>query len=551
MSSENDKVNFDNENIDEDEKQQEEYDKIIKAEQEERSALKKIISFIKYYIFGQPDPYYEMKKLLKATEKKIKRISPVIYDFKKDKVTPKFVRIIYEIYKIVYPAKAHIDVLRKEKNKNIIQVHFIESNLKEEDRKILNTFTKEYVTQEILNKGFNKATKDISKRENQFIKSFNKNLIFESNRKYNALMDIVEIIAFDYYPFLKKFNKNLQEDYLVDNPSFSMAYGKYIVEDLKSLSDIIDNLDLNAPYVESVEEFSKFRNKQLVSPTDIERLVNILKKIIKEEYLPLLIKIIDKNPFYRPSEAKESVNIFQSYIKMLNKRIIDNINYAKEQQIKNQVNVILKKLFGTSEIHTLKNYVEDKNTMFERLGINTYSYAEPLNYLRYFIMEKYNRYIRETINSLIVGAKFYQSDTQKNLSNNFYSVNELIKEIMELDKSLNENEPRGSRFKMLLRKASNEAQAKKLSIEYISQINTEAYKILSSAIESLSYIIRIIDKIIEENKTKSNFTIVANLKEVEGVRNKEFIQNLDNSLNDMKMITQLIEIYLNFNKKAD
>jgi alpha-L-arabinofuranosidase len=106
--------------------------------------------------------------------------------------------------------------------------------------------------------GLEKAEKNISKKENAFVKSFSKNLILEISEKYSALMELIDIISFDYYPLLKKFNKNLQEDYLVDNPSFSSVYGKYVIEELKGLSATIDTIDLDAPFSKSVEDFNRF-----------------------------------------------------------------------------------------------------------------------------------------------------------------------------------------------------------------------------------------------------------------------------------------------------
>ncbi len=358
-------------------------------------------------------------------------------------------------------------------------------------------------------------------------------------------MELIDIISFDYYPLLKKFNKNLQEDYLVDNPSFSSVYGKYVIEELKGLSATIDTIDLDAPFSKSVEDFNRFRNRTLLIPSEVDRLIGIIKRLVSNEYLPLIIKLVDKNPFYRPPDPKAiNVNIFQNYTKIISSRITESINAGKQDKIKGEVGIILNSLFGKTDFQTLKNYISEKDVILNRLGVGSFVYADALNYLRYFLMERYNRYIRECINSLIVGAKFYQSDNLQNLSNNFYSANELIKAIMSLDESLNENEPRGGRFKTLLRRAASEQQAKKLSSEYIEQINEEASKIIMSAIRSINFIINIISKILEETKTK-NYTIVANIREVQGVRNKEFLEDLEKSLGELKGITKLMEIYLN------
>ncbi len=517
----------------------------LKPEEIEKRGFGRLISFIKFYIFGRPDSFYETKRLLKATEKKIKRITPLIYDTKREQITPKFIRIVYEIYKIVYPAKPFIDSLRDPKALEILQIHFIENYLTEEQRKLLESLSKENIINEIMIEGLEKAEKNISKKENAFVKSFSKNLILEISEKYSALMELIDIISFDYYPLLKKFNKNLQEDYLVDNPSFSSVYGKYVIEELKGLSATIDTIDLDAPFSKSVEDFNRFRNRTLLIPSEVDRLIGIIKRLVSNEYLPLIIKLVDKNPFYRPPDPKAiNVNIFQNYTKIISSRITESINAGKQDKIKGEVGIILNSLFGKTDFQTLKNYISEKDVILNRLGVGSFVYADALNYLRYFLMERYNRYIRECINSLIVGAKFYQSDNLQNLSNNFYSANELIKAIMSLDESLNENEPRGGRFKTLLRRAASEQQAKKLSSEYIEQINEEASKIIMSAIRSINFIINIISKILEETKTK-NYTIVANIREVQGVRNKEFLEDLEKSLGELKGITKLMEIYLN------
>lgn len=518
---------------------------VVNEQEQEKSGFGKIISFIKYYIFGQPDSFYETKRLLKNTEKKIKKITPLIYDSKKEKVTPKFIRIIYEIYKIVYPSKEIIEILKDPKNNKLLQINFIENSLDDDQKKELVFFTQENILGEIAKYGIDKAHKNIGKKENKFLKSFKKDKIIEINQKFTALMNLIDVISFDYYPILKKANKELEEDYLVDSPSFSPVTGRYIIEDLKNLADVINNLDFEYPYKQAIEDFKSYRGVDLINYEEFERLKGIIKRFQKEEYLTLMIKLIDNDPFYRHKEDINQVDIFQNYTKLLNSKIVENFEKAKMEKLKGEVNSLLNVLFGKTDFNPLKNYNTDKNSMLSRVGVGSFKYAEPLNYLRYFIMDRYNRYIRECINTLIVEGKFFQPENLQRISNNFYNTNELIKNILQLDESMGDHEPRGNRFKMLLRKASSgDSQAKKLSKEYVEQVNDEAKKILLTADSSMKKLIDIISKILEETKPQSNHTIISNIKEIQGVRNKEFIEKLNRAYTDLINITRLTKIYL-------
>jgi len=73
--------------------------------EEDESLFQKVTTLIRLYILRSNDPKYERIRMMRNIRSALKELKIKIFDFRKDQITSKFPKLLFEIYKYIYPLK--------------------------------------------------------------------------------------------------------------------------------------------------------------------------------------------------------------------------------------------------------------------------------------------------------------------------------------------------------------------------------------------------------------------------------------------------------------
>ncbi len=505
-----------------------------------------LIGFLKVKVLGISDPAYEKYLLLREIHNQVKSMSIVIFNTRTERITKKFGKLLFELYRYIFPLSNLITMHNKKEAQKKIKEYFVTSTFNDNQRELYMTLTEEGVKNLINQFGIKKSTKHINENYKKLQQSMDKEIVKGTNLNYSIMHAIGDLLRFDLYPLLKKFAPELKEGVLDKKPVFKDIDGKRVLEELKNLCFVLYSININLNFTNAFKIYGQMLGTTIISDDDVKSFQKLLRQIVSEDYLTLLIKIVEENPFFRPVYNFTVHNVVQEFFTELS----DNIRDVRENFVNKvkgeKINAILKKLFGTKDFETLANYTKEKSDILYKKGVASFQYVEPLNYLKMFLKETYNHYIMDVSNKFLIEGNFLDKKFNQKLSVAFLDSNDLMQEIQSFDVDYIGSEKIWGRIKSLLPNVMREQKLLVMVNKEVEEINGGALMILNKSLNSFETMLQCFRTIVQEYKSSSQ-DIITNIKTIGGspADNRDLIEKVVRAYNDMQAIYALIKFIIN------
>ncbi len=517
-------------------------------ESEEFSRIEKpgvfgaFIGFIKVRLLGMSDPVYEKYTLLKTVLADLRSLPIQMYNPRNGSVTKNFGKIIFELYRYTQPLKELINIqgskLALAKTKDFFVFYF----MNEKQKSLYESLTGEGIKKILNSEGMKNSTKIINEYYKELQKSFEKEIIRKINLNFSVMFSLDELIRFDLYPLVKKFCPGMQEGDITEPPAFKDVDGIQVIELIKDLCYVLYSLNTTYDMREAFKILGEMKGATIISDEDIKNFQALVRKIISDDYLTSLIRIIEENPFYRPIYNFVEHNILNDFFTELSTDIKNSRDHLVDNLKRDKINQILNRLFNTTQFETLKFYNLEKSDILYKKGVKSFTFCEPLNYLKMFLKEIYNRYIMDSTNRLLIEGNYIDKHFNQKLSQAFLEANSFMDDIRRFDEEEIGSDKTWGRIKGLLPNVMREQKLLVLVNKEIEEMNYTAEAIVQKAAQTFSVLLSCIKSIVEEYKTNSQ-DILANVKTIGGSanENKIFIESLVRAYNDIQAIYALLK----------
>jgi hypothetical protein len=507
---------------------------------EKPSLIGTIFGFIKVKIFGLSDPAYEKYILMKEVENEIKTLSIPVYNFRTNQISKNFGKLLYELYKFLYPLREIIDFFESKSKEQGAKDFFVFHHLTDIQKEEFNKLTGEGLKEVMSSQGLQNASKLINDSFQKLQAGITKEQKKEMNYHFSIIHSIAELIKFDLYPLIKRFSATFEEGNIDIPPAFKDVDGNVIVEDLKNLCFAIYAIDPSSDLKGAFTIYGKYKGSQIISDEDLKKFQTLIRKLINDQYLTLVIRTVEENPFFRPVHNFVELNIYSEFLRHLTDDIKTNRDkYLKDIQ-EEKVSKILIKLFNSDDFETLKNYTKASKENLYKKGARSFNYTEPLNYLKKFIMEIYNRYIRDAINKLLVEGDFVQKEFNRECSAAFIDCNSLMDDIRRFDEEYMSDEQMGGRIQKILPAIMRDQKMLVMLNKEIDEIDDEARKIIELGIGAFAAVLSVCKTVVTEYKNNGN-DILTNIKGINGSENKDYIEKIVRAYNETQAIYALLK----------
>ncbi len=498
--------------------------------------------FFKRIFGGLSNP---KKRILRALKKELSSAKIDLYKLKQDTVSVPIARMIFEIYKITYPIRQFFNLDEKSKR---FSPSFEESFvLQFHDEKSLEMYkmlsSEEEITKKISEIGIKKATSYFEKLLNEYIDFFSKEKIFEINKTFSNLLYFARFVHYDFYLLLREFDPNLEEAQFLKKPSFTPAEGPLIREEIYNLQQALLNFDEGKLLDTGIEIASKIIGFSPIDKKHYERLKGMISTIKNNGYLILILKAIDKTLTPPKFQKAPVIDIFSAFTFRLKGFIFSTLNRIKKKIRENAIKNIISKIFEGDVVGRIKNYSELKNNHLESLNLPTFTYVEPLNYLKAFLTDKYKPEISKLVNELIVGGIFLNKGFLNKLSNSYYALDNLLQKIEDIDDDLDVDGKSGKTINRLISSINRDSNAKFLLEKTINDINKRAKVVIDEGIVNIKDLAQCIKEIIEDYKKKKP-TLVSNIKKIRPTNNPQFIKELVSAYTTLFYFLKLLGLFV-------
>ena len=463
-------------------------------------------------ILGGGDAEATKKRMLKNIAKSLSKTKFHFYKFSNDTVDSSFAKFFYDIYKLVSPAQAMFQNAQQGAFKRAV----INLSLTEKQLEYIDNFSEEKIEQLSKEMDIKALHKKISQDLNAFTASFDTNKINSVDATYTKLLQLSNFCTYDYYYLLKKFAPNLKERDFSDTPKFQPALrASLVAEDLKNFVAVAWALPLEADWTDVFQLLKKLKGVDPIPLPGWKKLMQKLRTVKEQGVFEKMLQLITKYPGYKENIVSEDYHIMDDYISSIKKQATEMVENLKRKQTEGKIDGLLKQVFGTTEVDSLRNYNETGSAAFERKNFNGYIYCDPLRYLKQFLLDFTKRDMREISDILLVRGEWATQQLAKPMSEAYHQLLDISEAITVLDNKLAENAEYGSKLKTLLPRSDRDKEARNIINTVLGDANGEAARLIKTAAQNYIAYDRNLKMALEDFVKVPHSELIINWKELD------------------------------------
>lgn len=462
-------------------------------------------------LFGGGDAEAIKKRQLKVIAKDLARTKNKFYKYSNNTADPSLAKFFYDIYKVISPAQAMLQTATPNALKNMI----LNSAMTEETSALLSGLSEQSLTQMAKTMPLKDVQTKVKNDLDQFLRSFDGATVKKIDMLYTRLMMFDTFCKFDFYFFLKKFDKTYKERDFDRPPHFQPVQGPYISEDLKNFIAAAWVLPFDNNWDLLFQTFKQMKGTEPVSPNNWRRVLAKLRPLRDKRIFESIIQLITENPMYSEKIRPEEYRIMDEYLQTVKRQVLDTLSTLKEEQTFGKIDTYLKAVFGSEDVKELNFYNDENNEAFTRKGFKGYLYCDPLRYLRQFMVEFTKKDLNTLSDILLVRGKWAEQQQCAPMSNSFHNLLQILGKIDEFDEKMSESGEYGLKLKNYLPRCDRERDAHSIISTILGDANDEAAELILEASKNFVVYARNLKLVIEDFAKVPRSVLIINWKDLD------------------------------------
>lgn len=504
---------------------------------EKKSLLDTILSFF----MRNADPEREKKRVLKEIGKALSKSKYKYYKPKTEEAHANLAKLFFNIYKTIAPAQL---MLEKADSSKALKLIIIESFLNDDEINQKDYFEEDHIRKRLGETEPKKVYNEIKEHLVNYYAAFTSERTNRIDQLYSLLAIFLEIIHYDYFFLLKKFDSRFVEGDFAYNPRFEDINGEYISDDLKDFLEVLPLIDTKAQWDKLFDILAVYKgDTEVLNREEWKKIVKQLTDIRNSKVLEMMVRHIDKDPDYTVRFQRPSHRIVEEYLqKVKNQTEITMQKVIKER--KNQkIDALAQKVFGTTAISRMKFYTDKANLGFSKKMLGGYTHIEPMNYLKAFLLDYFKKDIRELVDILLIRGKWSTNLLSQQLSESFHGLMQLSDELMRFDESLSEEGELGASLQRLLKRTDKDKSSTQLLRKELKAVNDNANRIINESGQHLIAIAKSLKNVVEDYGKKPHELLI-NWKELEGAMDGNVTERISGIYKQIYYFIQLLQFFI-------
>ena len=388
---------------------------------------------------------------------------------------------------------------------------------------------------------------------NAYKNEFTQYNLSKFNSEYIFVHHLFGLASFDYETFLRIFDRGYNAN-LNNPPAYSSVNGKDIIDDLKDLYYLIaimpEKTDISTTLsilyqriaqgdakslakigMNAVNQIYKLISDDL-SP---DRMMNLCKYISEDTSLKIPLDRKVPNPCDRVRRELED-----RYRKSRDKIVALISEHSMEEEIQG--------LFKKIPLQKIDKFDPEINDKLAKGEYKTIANIQALRVCKTFIISLYEPKMKEAFNLMILEGLFSDKDYQKQLSEQFYELNELRGDFAEAEADIASGTYSFTSLETFLARAkgSNNPQVMKI-IDGVNKKIAQQNQIVYDCFVDFG---KQLYEILQDYKKQKSF-IITNIKQIKGVQNKEFITQLVAAYNDIVKYCKIMKPFVRQRRREE
>lgn len=492
-------------------------------------------------IFGAHDDEAEKKRLLRQIAKNLSKTHSKFYKYGSDEVLVPYAKLFYDIYKTVAAAQAMFQSIE---NPNVLKMLVINTVLTDRQIELVDLLSETSITERAQKLSVAELDAEIKKLLEQFDASFENDTIAKADVLYSCVVAMQNFCKYDYFFMLRKFCSGLKERNFDAAPVFSPISGEYIIDDLKDFITVAwPVVMIEADWKAVMALFKAAKGFEPVPLSAWNKLISRLKTLRNAQVFEMMIKLTSKNPFYEASIKVPNEHIFDTYLERIKAEASQTVKKLVQQQKNSRITSLVQQLFGSESVSCLKGYSESVSALFQRKSFDGYTFSQPLNYMKQFLIDYVKRDIRLFTDLVLVRGKWTTISLATPMSDAYNALISLSDTITQFDNGLSDESPAGSKLKMLAARADRDKESHNIIKTQLRDINNQARLYLVNGTQNLVIFGKQTRSLLNDYTSNSG-SLIINWKELERFAETPIQEQCEDIYKHIYVFVSLMQNYI-------
>ncbi len=469
-------------------------------------------------LFLSNDPERQKQRQLRELATELKRARPRYFNPTQGTAEPVLARFFWDIYRAVAAGQV---LLQGAETSGALKATLVDLTLTKEMLAL-----RERLTEQSIDERSKKATDpaalaaEVKEDLRQFMDGFDANSMADIDALYNRLLVLIDLISFDYYFLLRKFDPGLPERDFAYSPHFTSIEGSQVLEELQDFLEILPNVDPDSDWDRMLAILKEHRGVEVVARDGLRKAVQLLREAQRSGALLKIVRCLTQNPEWKAMVRVHRERIVEPYLAKIKAEAETTVQKASSGRRNEKIEELARLVFGTGSVSQLTHYSEKANPEFTQKLLGGFVHVLALNYLRAFLVDYLQKGIREVVDLLLIKGKWANKETSQQMSEAFHQLLKQAENIALFDADLAEDGEAGRKMKTIALRAERDRKALVQLRMLLRQTNDEAHTMIGDSTQQLVAIARVL-KAAHEDCVRPNPVLLINWKELRPSSDKD------------------------------
>ncbi len=491
-------------------------------------------------LFSSDDPERVKQRRLREINAELRRSRARFYNPQKGTTEPGLPRFFYEIYRTVAAAQV---LLKGAEASGALKLALVELTLSDEQHLLRERLTEKSID-ERAGKGADPARIETEVKADlkAFYESISASWMNDVDALYNRLLVLLDLIGFDYFFLLKKFDAGLPERDFSYTPRFENLEIAAVLGEVQDFLEILPSIDPDADWDRILSILKEHRGMETMSREALRKTVQSLREAQRSGILLLIARHVLQNPGWKPMVRTHRERIVEPYlakVKTEAESTTEKVAYGRRNE---KLEELARAVFGSGSVPKLAHYAEGSNPEFAQKMLGGYRYVSAMNYLRAFLVDFLPKSVREVVDLLIIKGKWTDNQPSQQMSEAYHQLLRINELITRFDEELSEEGELGRKVKTMALRAERDAKARALLRGALQQVNDEAHMMIGDAVQHFVSIARVL-KLAHEDVGRPNPACLMNWKELRPASDRDLRGLIAGVYKKIYNFVQLMQMY--------
>ena len=499
--------------------------------------MDKVFSF-----FSGEDLTDDKQNMLKQIAKELSQSKYAkFFRIRSEETDPSFMSFLFSVYKTIYPIK---EFFKDEKKTMMLKSAIVDSCIDASIQETIKRLDAAALDAKAKTMSGEQLIAAIQEDVELLTTQFDYNHIAVVNRRYELASALNHFVKYNFPGFFKKFDPHFVDGSFIIEPKFSAIKTILIIDQIGDFLSATQFLTPEDDWKSLLNLFKACEGRDIVDAEQFITMIKTLREIHASKILELMVQYTLRNPVWQWKYTSFNETIGEAWLdskKAEAYEYIARINNAKKNS---QISALLKQIFESTDLTRLDNYTVKAGEMYRRKNVDTYLYAEGINYLKAFLDDFIDKEIKELCDILLIRGQWTNNTMAREMSESLHILLEKPPQISDLDVVMSEDGADGSRLRAAMLRIDRDPTQARYINAILGKCNGEALDIINEAAQALIVIGKHLKNLIEDIQ-KKHPELLINWRELNLASKEPITQRMVGDFKKINYFVQLMHLCSN------